>query len=663
MISIKINNIEFFVKRNLSLLEACRFVGIFIPRFCYHEKLSIAGNCRMCLVDNGIKLVSSCTSVVEDNAQVYTDTPMVKKARENVVESLLLNHPLDCPICDQGGECDLQDQTKIFGGDYSRFFMPKRGVEDKECGPLIKTIMTRCIHCTRCVRFGTEIAGVDYFGTLNRGGSTEIGNFVPKLFDSEISGNVIDLCPVGALTSKPYAFKARPWELRITESIDLSDSLGSNTYLNFKETEIVRVLPKNNININENWISDKARFSYDALKEQRIDWPFIKENNSFKKSNWATIFDLLNTKISNEKITFVIDGDLDLTSLNLLKQIQNKNPNNVQIGSLNKSNTFNNYDSNIFDNKIYDLNSDIKNCFLLSSNIKVESAILNSRLRSKFLNETFNLYSLGLKGKYNISTQVVNINITDVLSIFEGKSYLLSKVFASSKNPLFIFGESFKQRFKNFDVLKQLIKNIIPTSILLTIEEKSNTKGSLILGGFKPLNTKMLSESNSIFCINLQDTIQTRKVLRQFNGTVFWMNTHYSDILKDLKNVTILPALSFYEEENLFINLEGTPQKTLKGISGPTMAKSIRKLLSHILDCTTKKNKALNFISELLSNSNRINLNPLPTTFFKDLSKTSFSLYPIKATVEDFYRTNNLLKNSIVMAQCSQEVRKNSSNF
>jgi len=252
MIRIKINNIEFFVKKNISVLEACRYVGIFIPRFCYHEKLSIAGNCRMCLVDNGIKLVSSCTAVVEDNPQIFTDTPMVKKARENVIESLLLNHPLDCPICDQAGECDLQDQTKLFGGDYSRFFQSKRGVEDKECGPLIKTIMTRCIHCTRCVRYGTEIAGVDYFGTLNRGGSTEIGNYIPKLFDSEISGNVIDLCPVGALTSKPYAFKARPWELKITENIDLSDSLGSNVYVNLKETEIIRVLPKNNIKINEN---------------------------------------------------------------------------------------------------------------------------------------------------------------------------------------------------------------------------------------------------------------------------------------------------------------------------------------------------------------------------------------------------------------------------
>ena len=182
MISIKINNTEFLVKKGISVLEACRYVGIFIPRFCYHDKLSVAGNCRMCLVENGIKLVSSCTAMVEDNPEIFVDTPSVKKARENVVEALLINHPLDCPICDQGGECDLQDQTKLFGGDYSRFFFNKRAVEDKNCGPLIKTIMTRCIHCTRCVRFGSEVAGLDYFGTLNRGSSTEIGSYVSKIF-------------------------------------------------------------------------------------------------------------------------------------------------------------------------------------------------------------------------------------------------------------------------------------------------------------------------------------------------------------------------------------------------------------------------------------------------------------------------------------------------
>jgi len=272
MVLLKINGLNFRLKGGVSIIEACKTVGIIIPRFCYHETLSISGNCRMCLVEiEGIeKPVASCLTEISDGLSIYTDSLFVKKARENVVETLLLNHPLDCPICDQAGECDLQDQAKTFGNDYSRFFFNKRGVEDKDCGPLIKTIMTRCIHCTRCVRFGSEVAGIDFLGTLNRGTSTEIGSYVSKFFDSEISGNVIDLCPVGALTSKPYGFQARPWELRVGETIDITDSTGANIYVNFKEADIYRILPKSNKNLNENIITDKARFSYDANRKNRV---------------------------------------------------------------------------------------------------------------------------------------------------------------------------------------------------------------------------------------------------------------------------------------------------------------------------------------------------------------------------------------------------------
>jgi len=272
MVCIKINELKFLIKPGTTIIEACKTVGITIPRFCYHETLSISGNCRMCLVEiEGLeKPVASCLTEISEGISIYTDSAFVQKARENVVETLLLNHPLDCPICDQAGECDLQDQVKSFGNESTRYYFNKRGVEDKNCGPLIKTIMTRCIHCTRCVRFGSEVAGIDFLGTLNRGTSTEIGSYVSKFFDSEISGNVIDLCPVGALTSKPYGFKARPWELRVNETIDLTDSTGSNMYINFKESDIYRVLPKSNKNINEQIISDKARFSYDSNRKNRI---------------------------------------------------------------------------------------------------------------------------------------------------------------------------------------------------------------------------------------------------------------------------------------------------------------------------------------------------------------------------------------------------------
>ena len=285
MISLVINNQKVLVPRGSSILEACKQVGLDIPRFCYHENLSVAGNCRMCLVEieKSPKPVAACAMPVANNMVVYTDTPLVKKARENVLETLLLNHPLDCPICDQGGECDLQDQTKIFGSDYSRMYYKKRSVVDKYCGPLIKTIMTRCIHCTRCVRFATEVAGIDTLGTLKRGTDTEIGAYIDRVFQTEISGNVIDLCPVGALTSKPYAFTARPWELRKYATIDPLDCTGSNIIVELKETEIVRVLPKYSSEINFEWITDKIRFSYDSLKQSRINSTFFKQNQIFQK--------------------------------------------------------------------------------------------------------------------------------------------------------------------------------------------------------------------------------------------------------------------------------------------------------------------------------------------------------------------------------------------
>jgi NADH-quinone oxidoreductase chain G len=351
MVSIVIDDFEFKVKPQISILEACKIVGINIPRFCYHEILSVAGNCRMCLVEvDGIdKPVASCVTEINEGIAVYTNTPFVKKARENVVEALLLNHPLDCPICDQAGECDLQDQTKAFGSVNSRYFFNKKGTEDKYCGPLIKTIMTRCITCTRCVRYSTEITGVDFFGTLNRGGSTEIGPYVPHFFNSEISGNVIDLCPVGALTSKPYAFKARPWELRLTETIDTTNAEGIHIYVNHKETEIFRILPRSNKNINSNLISDKTRFTYDANGVNRILHPFVKNTSSGKyiKKDWKRFFLNCDYRINlSNPTTIYIDGNCDFESAVSIKELEYLTKNKVKVHNIDFMNYENIYVKN-----------------------------------------------------------------------------------------------------------------------------------------------------------------------------------------------------------------------------------------------------------------------------------------------------------------------------
>ena len=677
MLKIKINNAEFLVKNDISVLEACKYVGISIPRFCYHETLSIAGNCRMCLVEieKTPKPVSSCTLPVSNNMQIYTDTPLVKKARENVVETLLLNHPLDCPICDQGGECDLQDQTKMWGSDYSRFFMSKRGVEDKNCGPLIKTIMTRCIHCTRCVRFGSEIAGVDFLGTLNRGTSTEIGSYVSRMFNSEISGNVIDLCPVGALTSKPYAFKARPWELRSNESIDLTDSTGSNIYVNSKESEILRILPKNNVEINENLISDKARFFHDSLKNQRLQRLFEKSSKStYNSINWQVFLNKMDSLLlpkNSQKVTFLVNEELDLQSFTILKLIANNYPNSVKLKSVSSAGSKNkNYFINWTTNKITDIKKASKTCFLFSSNIRLESSILNTKIRSKVISENFDVISLGQKFSSNFPLKVVNLDLNSILNIFESKSFL-SKLLISNKAPLFFLGESLTKRLAGGFSVSAFLKKINPSAMIIDIKAAANTETSNFLG-IEALDTNSILASDILIAVNLEDLINLRKSLNLFKKQIVWLNTHGSKLAS--KADYILPVSTFFEEEGLFLNLEGRPQKTQKTLSSINESRTVKNILLSMypqitLDIINTNKKYLNFVHEIVESpslfkslKNKLNnSNNLETAYIT--STSIISSYPIKSSLEDFYRSNNLSKNSNTMAKCSQEQRKTINNF
>ncbi len=295
-----VNGQEVEFEQGLTVLQVCELADAEVPRFCYHERLEIAGNCRMCLVEiegGPPKPAASCAMPAGDGMVIHTDTTMVKKAREGVMEFLLINHPLDCPICDQGGECDLQDQAMAYGRGTDRFDENKRSVKDKNLGPLIKTHMTRCIHCTRCIRFMDDVAGVEEMGATGRGEDMEVGTFIEKNISSELSGNIIDLCPVGALTSKPYAFKARSWELEKTESIDVLDAVGSNIRVDARGNEVMRILPRLHEDVNEEWISDKTRFSYDCLKTQRLDRPYIKRKGKYEEASWDEAIDAVVKKL------------------------------------------------------------------------------------------------------------------------------------------------------------------------------------------------------------------------------------------------------------------------------------------------------------------------------------------------------------------------------
>jgi NADH-quinone oxidoreductase chain G len=673
MIKVFVNNKAVLVPKNTSALEACESIGVAVPRFCYHERLNVAGNCRMCLVEieKAPKPIASCAFPVAPNMRIFTDTPLVQKARENVLEFLLLNHPLDCPICDQGGECDLQEQTAVFGSDRSRYFYAKRGVEDKNCGPLIKTIMTRCIHCTRCVRFFQDIAGQEDFGTTLRGKETEIGTYIGKNLTSELSGNIIDLCPVGALTSKPYAFTARPWELKSVETIDINDSIGSNIKLSFKETEVLRILPALNDTLNEEWISDKTRFSFDGLKISRIGQPYTAENNILKKVSWKNALIIFNELFSAKKNKIIICGNnLDLETLELLK---------ITSETLNIPIITENYLSNdsscmVFSksNSTFDdiLESDL--CLTVGTNVRFEAALLNVRLRKRIRRGNFVKASIGLTENLNYQNESLGNSVETLLSIVEGKHSFCKKL-SKAKKPIIILGSSIKKRLDSTTIenlIKKLSKhckiidqnwlgiNFLPTT--------SNSVGESFLGLSQ--NQKIdLSNIDLAYFVGLDFP---EKFITKFNeSTIKIIQTPYANsVLKEAD--LILPSTAFTEKEGTFLNLEGRVQKTTTALVGPNLArddKNIIKATWAILERTSGISfeceniaEKREFVTDFTENKNSF------TKFLiinNKISKGKLIKTPFNNVISNFFRTNALTNNSLTMKKCSKIFQKNYNNF
>ena len=613
MIRIFVNNIAFYIKKDISVLEALSFLGLRVPRFCYHEALSIAGNCRICLVetDSSLKLVASCAQPILANMQIFSNTVKVLKTRENIMESLLINHPLDCPICDQAGECDLQDQSKVFGGISSRHFFSKRGVENKIIDPCIKTIMTRCIHCTRCVRFAAEITGKTYLGTLNRGRYTEIGGFINHFQDSsEVSGNVIDLCPVGALTAKPYAFKARPWELRSIETIDLTDGLGSNIYVNLKELQIISVLPKNNPVINGQWISNKARFSIDALQRYRISSGFLKADNAIQATKAVESNEIINNVVEKgSQMTFVVNEEADIATLRLLKKANSAKQTKIKVFSVSNNVKHSNY---YFTNnvKVNSIDTNSSNCFvLLASNIRVECAVINIKLRIKAKNKRINSLSLGQRSESVFPTKFINITAGLILDIIEGKNKNFSKVIFVKSNPIFLIGEAFFQRF-SLDQTSFIayLSKFNSNNLVLIINKKANSEGLKYLN-IKPINSKSLKQTTGFISFSsIEDSLKARQLVTKSKVKSIWLNTHGSQISTHCD--FILPVLSYLETEGVFLNLEGRPQKSIKIIeNGASYVYSLAEFIEIIKDSysikfSTKKRhaiiKSLHYMDEIL---------------------------------------------------------------
>ena len=571
MVSVTVDNINIQISSKSTVLEACHFAGIIVPRFCFHKKLSIAGNCRMCIVEieKFPKPVSSCTLKVTNGMKVFTKTPLVRKAQETVLEFLLINHPLDCPICDQGGECDLQDQLNFFGSDSSRYFKFKRGVSDKNCGPFVKTIMTRCIHCTRCIRFLSELGGQNSFGMLGRSSKSEIGLYISDNLKSEFSGNVIDLCPVGALTSKPYSFKGRSWELINYRTVDVLDSLNSDIVVSLKGFDVLRILPCfTSFNVSE-WISDKTRFFYDSFDFFRIKKCWLKKNNNF--IDWSSSLTLirslfLDCQKKKKNLGIVLGALCDLETVVLSKYLGNL------IGSSDIYSDFNcEFSGNLDFRSNYSFNSfeSLENCdfcLIIGADLRSEASSLNLVIKKRVTEGSLQVGYIGPSIDMLYPYNHLGLGLESLISLVKGK-HPCALDLKKSKNLSIIIGECFNysdiyqlvyklSRFKYLDNLKPSNINVLRTK---------SSSVSLSEVGIKGL--KLNKKFDLLILIGVDDL----KFYRLVNPDSFiiYIGSHYSVYNLELADL-ILPSSLFLEKDFTTINLENRIKvsKSLRKISG-----------------------------------------------------------------------------------------------
>jgi NADH-quinone oxidoreductase subunit G len=664
MLKLKVNDNEVEVEEGLTVLQACEKAGVEIPRFCYHEKLSIAGNCRMCLVEmeKSPKPIASCAMPAADGMVIKTNTPTIEKSRKGVMEFLLANHPLDCPVCDQGGECDLQDQSMFYGIDKSRFKENKRAVPDKNMGPLIKTQMTRCIHCTRCVRFATEIAGVPELGAIGRGEDMQITTYLEQSVQSELSGNVIDLCPVGALTSKPYVFEARPWELKKTETIDVMDAVGSNIRVDTYDWEVKRVLPIINEDINEEWISDKTRYACDGLLNQRLDTPYIKYNNKFEKASWDEVYKIIKSKIENTNKDKICGFVGDLTNMEtsfIFKEFFDRtiDTNNYESRA---SNFF--VDTSIRENYIF--NSQINGIeetdliLLIGTNPRYEATILNARIRKAHLNNSTEIISLNDVGDLTYPYKNLDGKTQTIKNIVENKNDISKKIL-DAKKPMIILGESFlktKSASYLFNSLKEfLFKNNKLTndwnSLNILISDAA-TVGNFDLDIINDSN-EMINELNENRFELVYFLGQDNLIFNKKNEFVIYQGSH-GDKGAEIADV-ILPGAAYTEQSGHYTNLEGKVQKAFKASYPPGEAKEDWQIINDLAELMNNR-KLFNDKNELESSMfNFLNLKKERQKSILNNANYSnnFENEDLIIKFKDYYFSNVIARSSKTMVDCN----------
>lgn len=664
------------IEAGSSIIQAAELAGVTIPRYCYHDKLAIAGNCRMCLVDveRMPKLIASCAMPVQNGMVVHTDSERIKKAREGVTEMLLENHPLDCPVCDQGGECDLQEQSQRYGSDRGRFHevVGKRAVENKAIGPLVKTSMNRCIHCTRCVRFMNDVAGAPEFGTAGRGNDMQIGTYIERNINSEMSGNIIDLCPVGALTSKPYAFRARPWELKRTETIDVLDAVGSNIRVDTRGIEVMRVLPRLNDDVNEEWISDKTRFACDGLKTQRLTTPLIRNGDKFETATWdealstiAAAYSKINPQ--NGELKAIAGALVDAESLVSLKDLVNKLGSENVTTDVKQSVNAHGFDirSNYIFNSTIDGIEDADQILLVGTNPRFEAAVLNTRIRKVWLRSNLEISSVGQD--FNSTFDVTNLG-EDAKALESALQGSVGEKLGQAKKPLIIVGSGVAES-KDSEAIYKLVGEFASkhenfnsgewNGVNLLHREASRV-AALDLG----FNTLVEDSTKAKFIYSLGADEITNKDIPKDAFVVY--QGHHGDLGASFADV-ILPGSAYTEKSGTYVNTEGRVQATRAATNPPGVAREDWKIIRALSEYLNAKlpyddiysvrlrlgeiaphlvrHDVIEPVSQEIA---KIGFNDLVN---KNKSATIFG-EPLKNPIDNFYFTDVISRSSPTMAKC-----------
>ncbi|MBE7637597.1 NADH-quinone oxidoreductase subunit G [Sneathiella sp. P13V-1] len=674
MPTLTVDGVEVTVEDGATILQACEEAGAEIPRFCYHERLSIAGNCRMCLVEmeKAPKLVASCAMPAGDGMVIHTNTEKVKNGREGAMEFLLINHPLDCPICDQGGECDLQDQSMTYGSGNSRYLESKRAVKEKFMGPLIKTTMTRCIHCTRCVRFATEVAGVDELGALNRGEHTEIVTYLEEALNSELSGNIIDLCPVGALTSKPYAFTARPWELRKTESVDALDAVGANIRIDSKGQEVMRILPRLNEDINEEWLSDRSRFSYDGLKRQRLDTPYVRKDGKLQAVGWDEALQVVADKLNATEASKIaaISGDVVCAeSMKALKDLMDA----YEVANIDCRQDGAKLDAS--SRAAYIFNSGIAGIdeadalLIIGSNPRQEASLINARIRKRWKKGNFPIALIGEEADLTYKHEYVGAGTKSLQEVAEGK-HSFADVLKKAERPMIIIGQGALSREDGAAVLALAKKMADDFGVVNdgwngfnVLHTAASRVAGLDLGlvpgegGKDVAGILAAAEAGDVDVVYLlgADELDTSKLEKSF---VIYQGSH-GDAGAHVADV-ILPGVAYTEKDGIWVNTEGRPQLGNRAVFGPGDARedwTILRALSEVAGKTLPYNNIDELRAKMVEVAPHLADVDMLTSAEWGAFGTAGDLSdaPFKNPIADNYLTNAISRASGIMAECSQQ--------